>query len=302
MPTKDRLMTIADLNTCSKKAFQEITVVNRIESLLEDMNLEPCKMTDNLEIGDMSRNTHVFHASEIGRLTGKSLDGRLPMGCGRALFYGYIGAPAEGSWTPRNRRILDTGTAIHCQLQMYLTEVAKRRRKTESFEKEAGISPDTNEVADVLDISGHTDGIYTISLPHLEVRFGIEIKSINEAGFKATKSVHQEHVVQGTIYQRCLDLPVMLFLYYNKNDSNMAEFIQIFDPVIWKAVEDKLNYVRECVFKKTQPTQEVGFGCKTCKYKGLCKPPQRVRGSGALSVFRTNSYRTAEAANVDTGG
>jgi hypothetical protein len=84
---------------------------------------------------------------------------------------------------------------------MNLAEVAKRRKKTETFEKEALIDPETNSVADVLDISGHTDGIYTITLPHLSVRFGIEIKSINDAGFKATKSVHPEHAVQGTIYQ-----------------------------------------------------------------------------------------------------
>ena len=261
---KDRLMTIEDLDTCSKKVFQEITIVNRIESLLEDMNLEACKMSDQLEIGDMSRRTNVFHASEIGRTTGKSPNGRYPMGCGRALGYGYTNAPAEGSWQPRNRRILDTGTAIHCQLQLYLAEVARRRKKTETFEKEALISPETNQVADVLDLSGHTDGIYTITLPHLEVRFGIEIKSINDAGFKATKSVHPEHAVQGTIYQACLDLPVMLFLYYNKNDSNMAEFLQVFDYAVWEEVKSKVNVVREYVYKKTLPPQEVGFGCKTC--------------------------------------
>ena len=168
-------MTIADLETCSKKVFQEITVVNRIESLLEDMNIKACSMADQLVIGDMVRLTNVFHASEIGRTTGKSPNGRYPMGCGRALYYGYTNAASEGSWQPRNRRILDTGTSIHCQLQMYLAEATKRRNKTETFEKEALISPETNTIADVLDLSGHTDGIYTIVLPHLAVRFGIEI-------------------------------------------------------------------------------------------------------------------------------
>lgn len=300
--TMDKLITISDLRTCSKKALQEITVVNRIESLLEDMNLESCSMSDQLMIGDMERLTNVFHASEIGRTTGKSPNGRYPMGCGRALGYGYTNAPAEGSWTPRNRRILDTGTAIHCQLQMYLTEVARRRKKTETFEKEALISPETNPVADILDISGHTDGIYTITLPHLSVRFGIEIKSINDAGFKATKSVHPEHAVQGTIYQACLDLPVMLFLYYNKNDSNMAEFLQIFDPIIWEEIKAKVNDVRESVYKKMLPVQEVGFGCKTCKYKAICKPPQRMRGPMALNAFRTNRRPVEEVANANTGG
>ena len=77
---KDKLLTISDLSTCSKKVFQEITVVNRIESLLEDMNLVPCSMSEQLVIGDMVRNTNVFHASEIGRTTGKSPNGRYPMG------------------------------------------------------------------------------------------------------------------------------------------------------------------------------------------------------------------------------
>jgi len=283
----DKLMSVKDLSTCSKKVFQEITVVNRIESLLEDMNVKASSMSDQLMIGDMVRMTHVFHASEIGRTTGRSPSGKYPMGCARALYYSYINAPAEGSWTPRNRRILDTGTAIHSQLQMYLAEVAKKRKKTESFEKEALISPETNPVADVLDLSGHTDGIYNITLPHLQVRFGIEIKSINDAGFKATKSVHPEHAVQGTIYQACLDLPVMLFLYYSKNDSNMAEFLQVFDPNIWEEIKTKINWVRECVYKGVSPQQEIGFGCKTCKYKAICKPPQRTRRPMAVNAFRT---------------
>ena len=297
----NELLTIKDLDTCSKKVFQEITVVNRIESLLEDMNTSACSMSDQLVIGDMQRRMGLFHASEIGRTTGKSPNGQYPMGCARALGYGYTSAPAEGSWTPRNRRILDTGTAIHSQLQMYLAEVAKRRKKTETFEKEALISPETNPIADVLDISGHTDGIYTITLPQVSVRFGIEIKSINDAGFKATKSVHPEHAVQGTIYQACLDLPVMLFLYYSKNDSNMAEFIQMFDPAIWHEIQSKINIVRECLYKGIEPVQEVGFGCKTCKYKAICKPPQRMRGS-VVNAFRTNRRTTEEAAIANTRG
>ena len=222
----------------------------------------------------------------IGIQCVKSLDDRYPMGCGRELFYSLIGEKGTGSWEPKTRRILDTGTAIHAQLQAYLTEVVARSDDTEQFTPEADINPEVNEVADRMDISGHTDGIYIVQEGEDEVRFGIEIKSINDAGYKKTTGPHPAHIMQGTIYQKCLDLPVMLFIYYNKNDSSIAEYPQIFDQHRWDAIEEKLNFIRECTLKEELPVQETSFQCNRCKYKGICKPPTRKGRSEASLNFR----------------
>lgn len=275
---KDRLICIKDLASYDKKLMREVTISNRIAALAEDMNLIPSNMRGELSLGGSSRRTHVFHASTIGSDTGNSLCGKYPMGCGRQLYYDYVGEKSEDSIDPRLRRIFDTGSAIHVQLQLYLAEYAKRNCNTDKFEAESDINPDVNDVADQFDISGHMDGLYEVSTPESRVRFGVEFKTINENGYGSTRNPHAKHLMQGTVYQACLDLPVMLFLYYNKNNSAMAEFTQVFDEERWEAVKTKLNYVRNHALNSTIPDREVSMSCNYCKYKGICAPPRKTSG------------------------
>jgi len=278
------LTSIADLQKPDyKRMLKEVTLIPRIESLLEDMNLETIKMKGEIILSG-ERRTHIFHSSMIGEGSGK--EGKYPMGCSRKLYYSYTGAPSEGSIEPKLRRIFDTGTAIHTQLQMYLSVLAERSGGEIEFTPEDVISPETNEVADRLDISGHTDGIVTIKMPDYSVRFGLEIKTINDAGYKATKSPHGEHLTQATVYQKCFDLPVFLFLYYNKNNSTMAEFIHIFDEHRWKAIETRLNRVRMAVLDGTPPLRETSYQCNTCNWKKQCKPPSKSPFTAASKMFR----------------
>lgn len=265
------------------------SVIGRIDSFLEDQNVEPLStLPVSFDLG-VNRRTSIFHASSIGHSSGKSLCGKYPLGCSRMLFYDYTGAPAEGAWDPRMRKLLDTGSAIHAQLQGYLEVIAANSDGAESFTPEAEIDPNENEVGQKMDTSGHTDGIYTVVVPGDKVRFGIEIKTINEAGYQKTRGPHPEHIMQGTIYQKCLDLPLMVFLYYNKNDSSVAEFVHVFDPERWDAIVRKLNKVRECAFLDAPPEQETGWHCSNCKYKVICNPPSRrgARSAKSASAFRT---------------
>jgi CRISPR/Cas system-associated exonuclease Cas4 (RecB family) len=286
---RTELLTIADSKDFRKEVLQHIVIKDRVEAMLEDMNAEPVELRGELRIGDAPRRKHIFHASEIGRLTGKTLDKKYPMGCGRALYYGYVGAKSENSFDPRLRRIFDNGSGIHLQLQMYMHHYAKKHKKTDKFQDEVGISPENNAMADSYDISAHMDGLWEFTTPTIHARAGLEIKSINDEGFKATKGAHQEHIIQGTVYQACLDLPLMVFLYYNKNDSSLAEYVQVFDEDRWNSIKEKLDYVRGCAMKGTEPPQEITFGCRNCKYAAVCKPPKMGRGGpSALSTLRTS--------------
>lgn len=282
------LVSIKDLKgRYPKRLLGLATVIARIDSFLEDLNVEPIKrLPVAFDLGQ-NRRTHIFHASTIGSATGKSLCGKYSMGCARQLYYDYIGAPAEGAWEPRMRRLLDTGSAIHAQLQAYLEVIVKNSNGEEEFVPEAVIDPNDNPVAEVMDISGHTDGIYLVKHGDDRVRFGLEIKTINDAGYQKTSGPHPEHLMQGTIYQKCLDLPLMVFLYYNKNDSSVAEFIHVFESRRWDAVVKKLDMVRECAIREAPPEQETGWHCSNCKYKGICKPPRRGRGAHSAKTAAT---------------
>lgn len=265
--------------TFPKRLLGVASVITRIDSFLEDLNVEPLSTLPVVTDLGGSRRTGVFHSSTVGSGSGKSLCGKYNMGCGRQMFYDYTGAPSEGSWEPRMRRLLDTGSVIHAQLQAYLEIIAANSGGTETFTPEADIDPENNPVAQLLDLSGHTDGIYQVTLTPDLVRFGIEIKTINDAGYQKTSGPHQEHLTQGTIYQKCLDLPIMVYLYYNKNDSSVAEFVHIFDELRWAAIVRKIDMVREHAYKDVPPEQEAGWHCSNCKYKSICRPPRRGRGA-----------------------
>lgn len=280
-----KLTQIEHLTDYPKRLLKLVGVTGRIESFLEDMNVDPVALKTSFDMGSLGRRTEIFHASTVGSQGGRSLCGKYPMGCGRELYYGLIGAESEGAWDPRVRRILDTGTAVHAQLQCYLDEISRKSGDEFEFSPEVDINPDSNPIADRMDISGHTDGECAVRAGNDEVRFLLEIKTINDAGYSKISSPHSEHLMQGTIYQKCLDAPLIVFLYYNKNDSSMAEFIQPFDELRWKAIEDKLNMVRRHAMDEDPPDREVSFQCSRCKYKLVCKPPKRQRARNTR-VFR----------------
>jgi len=267
----NKFMSIEDIQKgYPKEILNHISVVSRIESFLEDQNVTPNPIDITFRLNDY-HNSNYFRPSGLGNKTGKSLCGKYPIGCACQLYYDYIGAPSTGLIEPRLRRIFDEGSAIHAVLQGYLSTFAALTSGDEDFNPEARINPNHNTIADMYDISGSTDGIYTIHVP-LQIRFGVEFKTINDEGYKKTNGPHAEHLIQGTVYQKCLDLPFMIFVYYNKNDSSIIEYVQIYDEHRWEAIVKKIQYVQEHAILKTPPNKEDGWHCNQCKYKKICGP------------------------------
>lgn len=275
-----QLTTIQHLRDADPKEVSQalesfVHVAQRIEAHLEDMNLqEHCK-----RLG-------VFSASDIGNKTGKSLCGSYPVGCGRLLYYRYIGAEPRDRIPPRTRRIFDTGTKIHEQLQGYLQNIAAGSNGTEIFVKEAAFNENNSHVANTYDIESTTDGVWTISVPDLSLRFGLEIKSMKDELFKKLNGPDASHVVQCHVYMACLDLPAMVVLYYNKNDSSLIEYTVLFQQKVWRAITSKIDYVREHAIDEKEPLQEVGYHCRTCRYAYLCKPPKPEKVSRRVNLKR----------------
>ena len=261
-----RLTTIADLESMRepelRQALRHVQLIPRIEAYLEDLNMDQHK-----------KETGCFSASDVGSTGGLSLCGQYVMGCGRKMYYRYIGIEAHEHIEPRLRRIFDTGTMIHLQLQDYMTQICKRSDGTEKFEDEKPIDPQTSKAADLLDILSTTDGLYEI-VTEDNIRFLVEIKSINTDEFKSMSRAKEEHTVQSTFYMGCLDVPVCVILYYDKNTSAMAEYAVKFLRPLWDAIVRKLKYVRECALNDQEPPQEPGFHCRTCRYAHVCKPPK----------------------------
>lgn len=261
-----KMTSIQDLRDADAKEVKEalgyVQILPKIEAYLEDINLE-----------DNGRALGVFSASDIGNKSGRSLCGDYLMGCGRMLYYRYIGLEPRDKIPPRLRRIFDTGHHVHAQLQGYLS-ILSSRLDCETFVDEAPCNMKNSKVADQYEIESTTDGIWTLSAPEHELRFGLEIKSMKDELFKKLNGAESYHIMQCMVYMACLDLPFMVVLYYNKNDSSLAEYVLHFDDKMWKAVTDKINHVRECAVDEEEPEREIGFHCRTCRYSYVCNPPK----------------------------
>ena len=66
----------------------------------------------------------------------------------------------------------------------------------------------------------------------------------------------------------------MWVLYYDKNNGSMKVFDVTFDKKIWGKALDKLERIERCVQKENPPPYEVGWGCKECKFRWHCQPPE----------------------------
>jgi CRISPR/Cas system-associated exonuclease Cas4 (RecB family) len=203
------------------------------------------------------------------------------MGCARMLYYRYISEEPEEALKPRSRKIFNTGTKIHEQIQEYLHEVAKLAGASFKFADEVRFKVSNNKFADKYDIESTADGVVEVKTSS-SIRFGLEIKSIKSELFSKLSSPKPEHIIQSHVYMRCLDLPLMVILYYNKNDSSVLEFPIVFDYKIWKAIADKIDYVRKCAIEKKAPGKEPHFFCKECKYYHICGSEPKAKASSII--------------------
>ncbi len=92
-----------------------------------------------------------------------------------------------------------------------------------------------------------------------------------------------DHKRQAVVYMKCFNIPITVFLYYNKGDDNIAEFAMPFDLLTWNTVKGKiervLHYVNENKMPDWSETSAVlnPSECLKCEYANICKPPKDLK-------------------------
>ena len=111
--------------------------------------------------------------------------------CPRGIVYSRLGYESDyNSIDARTRRIFDNGTYTHIRLQDYLKSSGQ-------------LAMDEVPVFDdELQMQGHTDGLLILSKYELGI---LEIKSINDNGFKSLVDAKEEHKQQAQSYMYCLE-------------------------------------------------------------------------------------------------
>lgn len=216
-------------------------LIDELRVHLEEINNEP-----------HTRALEVIHCSEV-------------FYCPRAIYYCRLGEMPVDRIKPDTRLIFDTGHAVHGQLQGYLTE---HFGNAIMIETECGC-PDPP-------LRGHIDGVLVQDEGD---DIGIEIKSIKDEGFnrppisgsvRGANQPFKSHLWQVHCYMWATGLRSFIVLYYNKNTSEMKEFLVEWDDSIWSDVMQRINLIEEAVAGKTPPKGTAGRRCSECRYQHIC--------------------------------
>lgn len=214
--------------------------------------------------------------------------------CIKALYYACTGQDdqLEEFIEPRLQQLFDLGSAWHLVMQGY----GKRGAwcDPEAFHPEATIDPDAktfdgiavHDLAEKYWIKGHVDAVidrYVLDavpgIGPVTIRLVHEYKTINSNGYSKLTRPKPEHKKQATIYAAVLDIPIVVYMYTNKDDNKMADFPVPFDHTIWNEVVAKVIGVQSYVNTNQEPPWEVTSAvknpseCGECGYRKLCQPP-----------------------------
>lgn len=204
----------------------------------------------------------------------------------------------EENIDPRLQMIFDTGSAWHGVMQGYGHKGAWGPRK--HYSDEVPIDPDErNEEGEIINamaekywIKGAVDGVidpYLMTVPGIgdvAIRVIHEYKTINSNGYKNLSQPKSDHKWQATVYSKMLDIPIVIYMYTNKDNQQMADFPVAFDHHLWAKIEEKILRVQWYVENNTPPPWEETDAvlnpraCGDCGHNRNCNPPQPKAKSG----------------------
>lgn len=235
------------------------------------------KVTYSLEFPlDMGqrRRTQCFHASSLSYYRD----------CNRVAYYQYNGARGDPPST-KSQRIFHTGHAVHAQLQAYFRSI--EQRTIAALDEGSDLPPlamielqmEAGFWDEELELSGHCDLLGYIQDPvHGEVRFVGEIKSMKHNSFlKAQKAQtpFPYHLDQATAYCKEFEAPLAIYIYFDKDESDILVFPVLFEQQRWMELVKVLESVKGMT---TVPEfRPVSFKCKDCDFNRICKPGRYTR-------------------------
>lgn len=155
-------------------------------------------------------------------------------------------------------RIFHTGTFWHTYIQ------ARLYRKGRLVKMEVPV------ISKRLLIDGRADGI--VRFDHDDAL--LEIKTMNSFGFYKLTAPLEQHLFQASIYAKILGLKKILFVYINKDNSKLKEFLVSRDDEMFDNAVAIINLVKAHVREGTLPDRlcpnTTCSRAKTCNYRSHC--------------------------------
>lgn len=283
---------------------RNINTIGNLKQYLVSLNNSPpiepkwvpckkCQMKGWVYEVQEERNNADIHASQIHK-------------CLKALVYSCTDKVNEGkrNVSAEARLTFDHGHSLHHMLQGYGKKGAWGAPI--DYSSEVAILPDADEAerkgervleeAIKYQVRSSVDAVLWSYIVHnvrdlgsVNIRLLHEYKSIHPGrikkggglygGFADLQSPQISHKQQAHIYMQCLNIPLTVFLYYNKGDDTIAEFVMPYDPIMWGFIKKKILKVHDYADSNQLPpwheTSAIldSSECNYCEYAHICNPP-----------------------------
>lgn len=207
----------------------------------------------NLVMAPDKRAVGVFHPSQL-------LDG-----CMRQMTYELLGtAPTDKklkTYGPEIQRIFDVGTWYHIYMQAILYNIG--------WLEQAEVPVINKEKF----LNGKADGVFKVEI--FGEKVVLEIKTMNNWNFsKAIFKPFKKHEFQASLYARELGAKKVLYLYINKDTSEIREFLEPINEEQLAIADKKMGKVISHVEAETLPARSCADkfcdNAMACPFASLC--------------------------------
>ena len=192
--------------------------------------------------------------------------------CVRKLWFHHTCHEPQHQIPHKLRSCFEHGHAIHDFLQARLIKAFEDDPNTTvSIEVPVG---DT-DFAKKFEIAGSADGLIETSSG---TRMIYEAKSISKKGWTGLGSPKAQHVMQASIYAKCLDAHSILFEYFCKDNDESKFFHVAVDEKAVNSATMQIDKVRTAVNRlEIVPAEGSSYECNTCQYAYTCTKDEQLK-------------------------
>lgn len=253
------------------------------------------RLADHYVGGQFSSNP--FRASSAGQ-------------CARQLGYRKL-FPDEGLDTDqtvdaRFQSLLDLGNIIHDSERKLYAELGYDVQDVES----TVIAKYTMDDMTDIEVKGRIDGTFSFANDEGTVsKVLFDIKTAGNGPFNKVKSMGLPYAykAQASVYTKALNIPNMLFIYYNKDTSERLVLEYVDDHMMQESVRNRFNKVYNTVDEETLPNRELkpyrkrekgkltdtlvlDPGCTRCLFNQRCYPEFSLNETGTHFTVSVDDF------------
>ena len=179
--------------------------------------------------------------------------------CDRYHWYAWRGKVPKKKITGKFARLLAAGNAFEDRMEKYLVDINPKTIISRELPTEIDHAP--------VRITGRIDFL----INHLTLgKAVLELKTINEKGFKALKGKPKpEHNLQVQMYLEALNLENGLVAYENKNDSDIKVFRVVRDREYWMKQMERAYRITTERFPPFECTSQYPRYCDCLRAEGV---------------------------------